>query len=1632
MSIEKLFGDFYKEESVTSQGLALQEKRRKEGGLLTRRRRAAVALLLVLTLLSGIMLQNLIFKKQMDQVSSTPSPLPTQEKVADGAWILKNRDPIKQTLAKGTVDTTLKENTKASEQLKSQISNRKSTSKNSKSGVILSGTKDLDYSPLAQNDTEVYRWSVKLPSGTVFAFGQQTEKGILPVVKVTNEDGWYVRYYPRLKNNDEGLTNKNENRQSLIINRQSLPYVTPKVKGNVISWQIAEGITARYTMQNDRVKADYVVDSSSSLVDGNKLDFIVETNSGKLDRATKSDTEVVKQIKQGWGEVALETMPTGEIVVFNDLQQELFTLPVPVIKEGDKGAAKAITLKNQQKTRLLSGFFGESRTSVVAPDLRYLLIPQNQQFVNPNLFGINNRGDEGNRTPATQLRRSSATPVHPHAHTSIAKPSLLSQIVKPAHAAEISTDEKRIPTDSDPRKSFDGSYNLKQLEQETLLLSIILPQDKLENSSWPLTIDPVVVDAAASATGTAYGNGRKILRDAYGNLLAFMDGGIGADNVYYKNYNSSSWTDANIDLDEDSASSQTKQISADLDSTGSAHLVFTDDFVGRLYYKPLKITRDANNAISSIGTTAILILDQTIIPLHRPSLIVVNKGVGGAAEKVAVAWTSNEAGNGARRGEIRFMQCSLSDGCGTAASWKNADASENGSGACTDGTAGFPSSVTCTGAADPILRYTTAATTHHGVLTQIPGRPKRSPESTQKDINGTFTDLPNTRDNATGTSDDVNSLTTTDYIYIGDSVKFSKVTADIVNTNSTGSNMTTLQYCSAVSGGSCTTWSNLANAIDNTDDSLTTFVEDGSLLFDEPSDWVQATVNGVTNKYWIRMRPNAALDSTVSVAEFYITDRNARALMVVGGVDATNDLRAAYIPWDEVANDRWENNPASGNDWRADAGGASSALSDTGFESTTFIYFVLSASTDPINNRTYVGYMSGTAVGSSNIAVESIPNNKDVTISGNWTDTALPAMTEASDSVISLTSDGQDIYLFYVLNPEVNSLVWRKCSPGNAGLGNVCDNASDWGSENTLAAFLSIELEPIHPQAVVTKAFGDTIAIDVIYTTVAPITVQYERHYVDMAYSTRTVTASGDDAYHRDCVSGTDDMDIASASAKLGTQTGDTSCDASANSLNHAGFRFPAIPITQGAKIASAYLDFRVNTRIGATPISFTLYGEDTDSAAVFAASTNCTDPCSGAIDERTRTTSSYAQSLDLRTHTYRVDVTNLIQEIVCRGATNAQPCVGDFNNGSGAWSPQGNIGILLINSGSGSNYALITSQDDTGTVMLDPTLQINLGNSSYDFSMGSATQLATGSASFTNLDHPLATSSGELASVLTDDTHYASISATNQYASSSGVPAFMFKVNNTNNNNTYKIDATAIVKSTATTSAKPIYLQVYRDGSTDNWETVASNNSSPGDTDITLDMPEISSSVSEYYHAKTPGGTCNATGTDCWVYFRLYQDAPTTLQNETLSVDYFNVTFSLAPTQIVFTNPTRTFLTNTCSGASNPFTMELQSDSGTAVNPLSTTVVRVTSSSPGAVIYSDDTCSTPVTNGDFTYTTAQSSKTFYVQDTTRGGFTLTGTRQSGDTLTTGTHLYGVTIPSLPESSTIQGGVNFRGGSTIR
>ena len=93
------------------------------------------------------------------------------------------------------------------------------------------------------------------------------------------------------------------------------------------------------------------------------------------------------------------------------------------------------------------------------------------------------------------------------------------------------------------------------------------------------------------------------------------------------------------------------------------------------------------------------------------------------------------------------------------------------------------------------------------------------------------------------------------------------------------------------------------------------------------------------------------------------------------------------------------------------------------------------------------------------------------------------------------------------------------------------------------------------------------------------------------------------------------------------------------------------------------------------------------------------------------------------------------------------------------------------------------------------------------------------------------------------------------------------------------------------------IYLQLYKLGT--GWETKDTESATAADTNITLSSGTVSTATTNYA-TESPGGSC--TGSDCWVSWRVYQDAGPE-GNQILSVDNFNTTF-ISPTPTTAAGP--------------------------------------------------------------------------------------------------------------------------------
>ncbi len=225
--------------------------------------------------------------------------------------------------------------------------------------------------------------------------------------------------------------------------------------------------------------------------------------------------------------------------------------------------------------------------------------------------------------------------------------------------------------------------------------------------------------------------------------------------------------------------------------------------------------------------------------------------------------------------------------------------------------------------------------------------------------------------------------------------------------------------------------------------------------------------------------------------------------------------------------------------------------------------------------------------------------------------------------------------------------------------------------------------------------------------------------------------------------------------------------------------------------------------------------------------------------------------------------------------------------------------------------------------------------------------------------------------------------------------------------------------KSSVAASTDNILLQAYRFGSTNAWETLTTNSSCGANLGCTV-IGTPAGTLSEYFEAD---------GSNYWVHYRTYQVAGT---SKTLQTGYFNASY--APASLKFATSVNNVDSGVCSGASVPFTISILDANGNSTTPTGTTVVQITSDSSSYAIYSDSSCSTLYASGNITFTPANPSKTFYLIDSVRGTHVLTATKTSGpDTMTTTTQFQVTnTAGGDIDSTTIRGGVDFRGGSTIR
>src|SRR3989338_7759282 len=132
------------------------------------------------------------------------------------------------------------------------------------------------------------------------------------MVQLRNSQGWFIRFSMA---------------DTATLSGKLKKTVAPSVFENEISWESAPGIKSRYVMQEDRIKAEYIIEDTTILkAVQNHLDFNVQYN----DDYAGDDGEF---LIDGKGYLTHELTPDGEIRWLGENGWPYFIHPVPVIKD---------------------------------------------------------------------------------------------------------------------------------------------------------------------------------------------------------------------------------------------------------------------------------------------------------------------------------------------------------------------------------------------------------------------------------------------------------------------------------------------------------------------------------------------------------------------------------------------------------------------------------------------------------------------------------------------------------------------------------------------------------------------------------------------------------------------------------------------------------------------------------------------------------------------------------------------------------------------------------------------------------------------------------------------------------------------------------------------------------------------------------------------------------------------------------------------------------------------------------------------------------------------------------------------------------------------------------------------------
>jgi len=140
------------------------------------------------------------------------------------------------------------------------------------------------------------------------------------------------------------------------------------------------------------------------------------------------------------------------------------------------------------------------------------------------------------------------------------------------------------------------------------------------------------------------------------------------------------------------------------------------------------------------------------------------------------------------------------------------------------------------------------------------------------DSAGTYTDATdNAKDKSTSTKVILDDFAAADFIYIGADQPFRGFAVDVSAVN--GGSNTTMTVESSDGDG---TWTD-TSATDGTTSGSKSMAQDGLVTWTIPSSWVEDTVNGLSNLFWVRVSVDVVFDSEVEVDSITLLNRETVA-----------------------------------------------------------------------------------------------------------------------------------------------------------------------------------------------------------------------------------------------------------------------------------------------------------------------------------------------------------------------------------------------------------------------------------------------------------------------------------------------------------------------------------------------------------------------------------------------------------------------------------------------------------------------------------------------------------------------------------------------------------------------------------